>query len=181
LTDVLDLKVILRFEFVGIIFIIILGSMLHFTFELSGENILVGIFSAVNESVWEHLKLAFWPALLYTLLEYRFFGKVITNFFFSKAVGIYLMPLAIVFLFYSYRIFLEENLVLDILIFIIAVVFGQLVSYKLMSSKEVPKIYAHMSLILLICLALVFVIFTFYPPHLSMFQDPISGGYGINA
>jgi len=51
------MKVILRFEFVGIIFIIILGSMLHFTF----------------------------------------FGKIIANFFFSKAVGIYLMPLTIVF------------------------------------------------------------------------------------
>lgn len=177
---IIDRKVILRFEFIGMVFIIILGSMLHFTFEFSGENPLVGVFSAVNESVWEHLKLAFWPALLYTLIEYRFFRKAIANFFFSKAVGIYLMPLTIVFLFYSYRAFLEENLVLDILIFVVAVVFGQLVSYKLMAWKSVSKIYSTISVILLIFLATVFVIFTFYPPHLSMFQDPISGGYGIS-
>ncbi len=45
---------ILRYELFGIIFIVLLGSSLHFTYELSGENPLVGAFSAVNESVWEH-------------------------------------------------------------------------------------------------------------------------------
>jgi len=54
-------KKILRRELAGAVFIILLGSMLHFTFELSGENPVVGVFSAVNESVWEHLKLAYWP------------------------------------------------------------------------------------------------------------------------
>jgi hypothetical protein len=55
-------KSVLLFELVGIVFIIFLGSALHFTFEWSGNQPAVGIFSAVNESVWEHLKLAFWPA-----------------------------------------------------------------------------------------------------------------------
>lgn len=50
-------KLILKL--IGMIFIIFLGSMLHFTFELSGRNPLVSVFSAVNESVWENLKLAF--------------------------------------------------------------------------------------------------------------------------
>ncbi|MCQ5363004.1 MAG: DUF6512 family protein [Candidatus Methanomethylicia archaeon] len=40
---------ILRYELAGIIFIVIVGSFLHFTYELSGENPLVGAFSAVNE------------------------------------------------------------------------------------------------------------------------------------
>ncbi|MCW4022413.1 MAG: DUF6512 family protein [archaeon] len=33
-------------------------------------NPFVGAFSAVNESVWEHLKLGFWPLILYTAIEY---------------------------------------------------------------------------------------------------------------
>ena len=41
------------------IFAMILGSLLHFTYEWSNENSFVGSFSAINESTWEHLKLLF--------------------------------------------------------------------------------------------------------------------------
>lgn len=51
------------------IFISVLGVLLHFTYEWSGDNAVVGLFSAVNESTWEHLKLLFFPFLLLTILE----------------------------------------------------------------------------------------------------------------
>lgn len=152
---------------------------MHFTFELSGRNPLVGVFSAVNESVWEHLKLSFWPAIMYAVIEYRYLKRKTDNFFPAKTMGIYLMPLIIVLSFYLYRAFSEENLVLDILIFIIAVAIGQLASYKLMICKGISKMYTKFSIIALILLASLFMIFTFYPPQLPIFQDPISGGYGI--
>ena len=57
-------KSIFGYELAGIVFIVIIGSMLHFTFELFGHQSVVGVFSAVNESMWEHLKLGFWPALV---------------------------------------------------------------------------------------------------------------------
>jgi hypothetical protein len=163
-----------------IIFIIILGSTLHFTFELSGRNPFVGVFSAVNESIWEHLKLGFWPALTYAIIEYRLLKRPASRFFPAKAVGIYLIPLIIVSSYYLYTAFLKENLTLDILIFIIAVVVGQLTSYKLLTWKGKSESYTGISIIALILLAFLFVIFTFYPPHLPIFQDPIFGGYGIH-
>jgi len=170
----------LVYELVGIIFIIILGSLLHFTFELSDNQPVVGIFSAVNESVWEHLKLAFWPALLFAIIEYRPL-KSSDNFLFAKGIGIYLMPTIIMVLFYSYTAILGESVfAMDILIFIIAVVIGQFASYKLLTSKEFPKTWGRISLIALIILAVLFVIFTFYPPHLLIFRDPITGGYGLH-
>lgn len=58
------------YELAGIIFIIAFGSVLHFTFEWSGRQVAVGVFSAVNESVWEHLKLGFWPAIAFALFEF---------------------------------------------------------------------------------------------------------------
>jgi len=173
------MKSILIFELVGIFFIVLLGSALHFTFELSGGNPVVGVFSAVNESVWEHLKLSFWPALLYAVIEYRYLNKKTGNFLPAKTIGIYAMPLVIVSSFYLYRAFSEENLVLDILIFIVAVAIGQLASYKLMLWKETPIICTKIFIIALIVLACLFLIFTFYPPHLPLFYDPTSGGYGI--
>jgi len=47
-----------------------------------------GGFSAVNESVWEHLKLSFWPALPYSLLEHRHLRGRTDRFLPAKAVGI---------------------------------------------------------------------------------------------
>ena len=93
---------IFGYELAGIVFIVMIGAILHFTFELSGNQPVVGIFSAVNESVWEHLKLGFWPALVWALIEYRYIKKSTNNFFFAKTVGIYITPIVIPILFYSY-------------------------------------------------------------------------------
>ena len=47
-------------EVSGVLFILAIGSALHFVFEWTGEFTLVAPFVPVNESVWEHLKMAFW-------------------------------------------------------------------------------------------------------------------------
>ena len=55
----MDKKQIIKFQIISTIFIFIFGTILHFTYEWSGENTIVGLFSATNESTWEHLKLLF--------------------------------------------------------------------------------------------------------------------------
>jgi len=50
------------------IFCIILGTLLHFTYEWFNLNKFVGFFSATNESTWEHLKLIFFPMVFSTLI-----------------------------------------------------------------------------------------------------------------
>jgi hypothetical protein len=171
-------KNVLAYELIGIIFIVILGSILHFTFGLSGNNRVVALFSAVNESVWEHLKIGFWPALLYAFIECRKL-KAMNNFIFAKAVGIYLIPISIVALFYSYTAFIEDNLTMDILIFIMAVIIGQMTSYKILNTREMPNWSKKVSLTALIVLTAMFLIFTFYPPKIPLFVDPNSGKYGL--
>jgi hypothetical protein len=171
---------ILFFELAGIIFIIVFGSILHFTFEWSGSQAVVGVFSAVNESVWEHLKLGFWPAVVFALIEFKYLKKATNNFLFAKTIGIYLIPVVIMVIFYSYSAIVGESiLVIDILSFVIAVIVGQLVSYRLLTWKTLPYNLDRVSLVALILLGFAFVLFTFYPPQLPLFQDPITGEYGI--
>jgi hypothetical protein len=171
---------VLFFELTGIVFIIIFGSILHFTFEWAGGQAVVGVFSAVNESVWEHLKLGFWPAIAFALLEFKYLKKSTNNFMFAKTIGIYLIPIVIMVIFYSYTALVGESiLVIDILSFIIAVIVGQLVSYRLLTRKTLPYNLDNFSLIALLLLGIAFMLFTFYPPQLPMFQDPITGEYGI--
>ena len=162
------------------VFIIVLGGVLHFTFEWSGNQPIVGVFSAVNESVWEHLKLGFWPALLFSIFEYRYLNKKTNNFFFAKTIGIYAIIIVIPSIFYSYTIFTKDSIfVIDILSFVFAVIIGQLVSYKILTLKKLSKYLNIISLVALVILGLAFVIFTFYTPQIQIFQDPITGEYGI--
>jgi len=172
-------RVIFWYELAGMVLIIIFGSMLHFTFEWSGNQPIVGVFSAVNESVWEHLKIAFWPTLIYAIFEYRYLNKRTNNFFSAKTIGIYAIMLIIPIIFYSYTLFTEENLIIDILSFIFAIIVGQLISYKLLIFKKLSKNLELISLFALVILALAFVVFTFYPPQIQLFQDPNTGNYGI--
>ena len=171
---------VLVFEMVGTVFIIILGSILHFTFEWSGGNPVVGAFSAVNESVWEHLKLVFWPALLFMLIEYIPLKKTANNFGLAKTVGVYLAIIIIPIIFCSYTAVTGKSIfVIDISTFVVAVIIGQISSYKLLTRKKLSKNLERISLILLVMLGVAFVSFTFYPPQLPVFRDPITGKYGI--
>jgi len=173
-------KSILRWELGGIAFIVVLGSLLHFVFEWSGRAIPIAPIAAVNESVWEHLKLGFWPALVYAALEYSRFGKSANNFPFAKTLGIYLIPITIVVLYYAYTAILGHGLLeVDIAIFVVAVIVGQLVSYKLLTASPLPERLNRFAPIALAVLGVLFVLFTFYPPHLPLFRDSVTGSYGI--
>ena len=48
---------VFKYEFISTIIIIILGVLLHFAYEWSGNNNIVGLVTPVNESVWEHMKI----------------------------------------------------------------------------------------------------------------------------
>jgi hypothetical protein len=171
---------ILRWELTGIVFIVVVGTVLHFAFEWSGRWIPLGAIAAVNESVWEHLKLGFWPALVYAALEYSRFGKSATNFRLAKTVGIYLIPVTIVVLYYAYTAILGHGLlVVDIAIFVVAVIVGQLVSYRLLAASSVSERLDRFAPIALAILGILFVLFTFYPPQFPLFRDSVTGGYGI--
>jgi len=135
----LEKRSIFWYELVGMVFIIILGTLLHFTFEWSGFQEIVGAFSAVNESVWEHLKIAFMPSILFAILEYHYLNKKTNNYFFAKAVGIYTIMVIIPVIFYTYTIFIEHNLTIDVISFMFAIIVGQFVSYKMLTFKQLSK------------------------------------------
>ena len=173
-------KYVLKWEISGIVFVFLLGALLHFLFEWSGESRVVGLFASVNESVWEHFKQGFWPMCLFAAIEYKFLRGHVNNFFTAKAVAVYLIPIITGLVFYAYTAIIgEEILIVDIFIFLVAVIVGQLISYKILISTRLPKYTNIISLALIILLALILMLFTFYPPHLPIFLDGNTGTYGI--
>ncbi|MFW9830086.1 MAG: DUF6512 family protein [Promethearchaeota archaeon] len=173
-------KTILTWEIIGMVFITFLGSFLHFLFELSGYFPPIGAIAAVNESVWEHLKLGYWPLVLYSLIEYRFIRDKSNNFVIAKAVAAFVIPVVIIVFFYSYTAILGTDLLfLDIFSFVLAIIIAQLVSYKILTLPKISNAYTIISWISIITLGILFVVFTYFPPYFPLFEDPITNSYGI--
>ncbi len=117
---------VLKWQIYGFVFISIMGSLDHFLFELSGYFYPVGAVAAVNESVWEHLKLAYWPLVLFAIFEYRYIKKESKNFLPAVAVAAYVMPAYIVIIFYSYTAITGYSiLAVDLLTFYSCAFVGQ--------------------------------------------------------
>ncbi len=177
----MEKKKILRFQIFSVIFTWILGTILHFLYEWSGDNKIIASFSAVNESTWEHLKLVFFPMLVTTIIGFFVIGKDNNKFWCAKTLGIILAMSFIVVFFYTYTGIIGTNFaILDIGSFFVAVILGEYVAYKIMTNEEYKlKCNKRIAVIGLICILLCFIIFTYLPPHIGLFKDPISNGYGI--
>lgn len=122
---------------VGIFFTLIIGTLLHFTYEWSGNNSIVGFFSAINESTIEHLKMIFVPFFLFSILEYLAYGKDISGFVITKALSVSIGMIIIVVAFYIYTWIVGTNyLLMDIAIFIFGIVAAYFVSYTLLKNQK---------------------------------------------
>jgi len=173
---------LLQWEIYGMIFIIIVGTLFHFLFEWLFSWPPIGAITAVNESVWEHLKLPYWPLVIFSLIEYKSIKEKANNIVIAKNTAAIISISTILIVFYSYTAILGiEILIIDILSFFIGVIIGQFVSYKIMTLKELPRGLTIISWIILIGLGFSLIIFTYLPPHLPIFQDSETGLYGIFA
>lgn len=161
-------------QIVVIILAIVFGTLLHFTYEWSGENRIVGLFSATNESVWEHLKLVFYPMLILAIVEYFVVKKEANNYIEAKSLGIFLAIAFIIVFYYTYTGIIGKTFfIIDILTFIISIILGEWVSYKLMIRKtESTTLSKILSSAIIFYFLISFILFTYNPPNINLFKDP---------
>ena len=156
-------------QIITIIICLILGIFLHFTYEWSGENVIVGLFSAVNESTWEHLKLVFFPMLVYGLFAVRHLKNeyicIDKAFSIGILTGIFLIPV----IFYTYSGILGYDVAwLNILTFILSVIIAYVMIYKAAKSCDDSE-ETVFSKILVWAFFIAFIAFTYNPPELGIF------------
>lgn len=160
------------------VFISVLGTLLHFTYDWFGNNPVIGTFSAVNESTWEHLKLLYFPTLIVTIIGDIYYKRRVPNYVCARLKGVFAAILFTVIFFYTSMGVIGKNYAfLNILTFYVAVIIGEcVVSRKIKSGKPCNTRKAwSIWIILLLC----FVVFTYNSPEIGLFKDPITGGYGI--
>lgn len=159
-------------NFFRYIFICVLGVLFHFTYEWSGNNTIIGLFSAVNESTWEHLKLIFFPMLLLTIIEIFFFeNKLPTAFLSARVIGIIAGMIFIVTAFYTILGILGTNYdFINIAIYFIGVFIALWTENK--QYNKSGSLSDCTSFVILLILTVSFFIFTYYPPEIGLFKDP---------
>ncbi len=157
----------------GFIFTGILGVILHFLYEWTGENIFVAGFSAIDESTWQHMKILFFPMFVFALIENLFLRKNYKSFWCVKLVGILVGVLSIPVIFYTIRgAFGTTPDFVNIAIFYVAAFISYFAETKLFTNVNFDCENSGISFLLLCCIALMFVVFTFEPPSIPIFQDP---------
>lgn len=169
------MKKIRNWQIVAVLFTLVLGTLLHFTYEWSGNNQIVGTFSAINESTWEHLKLLFFPMLIFAIFEGINIYKETNNYIEAKTIGIIFGMLFITVFFFTYTGIIGTNFaVLDIGSFFVGVILSEVIAYKIMQMKSFSTNKTKtISIILISILVLCFIFFTFNTPNINYFRDPV--------
>lgn len=175
-----ELMLVKRLSIIGFFIISIIGTLLHFTFEISGNNLFVGLFSAVNESVWEHLKIAVMPTFLWIIIEFIVLKYRQDNLWSSLLIKIVTIMFTITLGYYIYTFFIGRHITwISMLLFYIAILLGQIFAYREINSKKVKVKYEEISKYLVIIIFIMFIFFTFLPPKLDIFKDDITSTYGV--
>lgn len=168
---------------IAIIPLSIVGSLLHFAYDWSRHNRVVAVFAAVNESYWEHIKIAFWPILIWLIVLFALGGWSVTGFVPAATIALYSVPVTMIAVVFGYKRIARRNILfIDILSFFITVGVALMV-FALVATELVASAWTiALSFAFLIALGIAFTRYTIAPPaEPDFFVDPTNARYGLDA
>lgn len=172
-------KLYKRLEFWGAGAVFLVATGLHFLYDLN-QNVLTALLGAVNESIWEHMKIFAIGYIFWGVIEYLWARPLLKKFVVSKAVGVFVMIALIPAIYYSYTLFTKGPLlIVDMLTGFSSAAVGFLVSCKLYFSQRQTEKYFYTALMMLFLLLMMILCFTFYPPESELFRDVVTDTFGI--
>ena len=158
----------------ALLFIGALGGFGHFFYNWSDKNTIVGYFFPVNESIWEHLKLLFFPTVLFSIIEYFAIKDKVSGYAPSVAISLMVGLMTIVTIFYTYSGVLGFKIEwFNIAIYYIALIVMLIIKWLLLNSGIINgKLATILSLIWFLAMAIMFVVFTYNPLEYGIFEKP---------
>ena len=161
----------------------LLGSVLHFLFDWTRHNRFVALFSAVNESYWEHIKIAIWPVFFLQVVIFASGGYQYTSFIPAATISLYSIPVSMVGLVFVYKAVTKKNILwLDISIFFVCIAIAQSSFVLILEQLDASQGTVVMATLFLFGLIVAFLLFTLRPPREpDVFLDPIKKDYGLRA
>ena len=125
------------------------------------------------------MKLIFVPMFLFTVVE-SFFFRDRMDFWCIKARGTLLALLLIPILFYTLNgAFGKTPDWINVTIFFMSAAIANLYELRQFDRAQNKCSIPAIGVAFFIIMAVLFVVFTFFPPHVGLFQDPTTGTFGI--
>ena len=173
---------ILYWEVGAFVFIMLFGSAFHFVYELSGFNGFAALFGSVNESSWEHLKLFFWPGLVFFLVQHAFVKEYANNYWWGKAMALLITPFGVLASFYFYLgislpIYGRGFLWADISTGAFGVLLGNIVAYRIITAPQYRPNRANAGRLVMGVMTVAFLTLTYFVPKFFIFEDFIGYEY----
>lgn len=161
----------------------IVGSLLHFLFDWTGHNRVAAIFSAVNESYWEHIKIAVWPVALLHIVLFAAGGYQHPSFVPASTIALYSIPISMIGLIFLYKAITKRNVLwIDITVFFIVIAIAQAVFVLILGELTATTATVLLAALFLFGLLVAFSRFTLRPPREpDVFIDPLNQEYGLRA
>ena len=171
----------MTFLIISIIVISLVGTLSHFLYDLSDHNKFIGLFAAVNESTWEHIKIALTPTLLWSLVDGLIFGTN-PNYFLAKTISLIVIILLMPILFYSHKFITKKDyFIFNIATFYIVIICSQLAFKYILKIAPISFILQYFSIIVLFVIFGFYMILTLLPIKNFIFKDPLTNKYGYIA
>ena len=157
---------------IGMIFTFFLGILLHYVYGWSRSSLLVAFIAPTNESLFEHLKLLMTPFLIWTLVEYAYYGQYMHAFVPGKVIGLWIGFALMIGLHLLYvKVLGRTAVAVDIFIFAFSIFAAFVVAEFCMTLTFFD--YAGLEIFfdaLLVVTVMIFAVFTVYPPHHWLFR-----------
>lgn len=164
-----------QYTLAGAVFTVALGFFLQFTYSWSSGFWLVGIFSPVNSSVWEQLKLLFIPMTLFSVFEAWMIADTYPRLLPARIYGLIGGLMVYLVTAYTYNGIIGARFwLLDFVSFSAAAGAAFLGSHWIQMKYRLSKNECEKSMMILIALLVCFVFFTFYHPQLALFTPKVS-------
>ncbi len=159
----------------------VVGSLLHFLYDWTGEKRWAAVLGAVNESYWEHIKIAVWPVVVLQIVLFVMGGYRISSFIPAATVAVYSLPVSMIGIVWLYKAGTKRNILwLDITVFGVVIVLAQLLFVQLLQQLRADGYTVALFVPYLLGIVGAFWRFSLKPPtEPDVFVDPITDQYGI--
>ncbi len=159
------------------------GSLLHFLFDWTKHNRFMAIFCAVNESYWEHIKIAIWPVMLVQVALFALGGHQYPAFIPAATIALYSIPISMVGMVFAYKALTKRNILwIDIPLFFVTIAIAQYLFVLVLEQLSATLATVLVAVFFLVGLVVAFGLFTLRPPkEPDPFVDPINQKYGLSA
>ncbi len=171
---------LMKMESFGIIFTFAIGTLLHFCYEISNHSVWSILIAAINESVWEHIKIFVFPYLFWAIIEICYLRIPMKKTIVAKTISVYIFAVITILFFYTYSGILGHSvLIIDIISVFLWISLAHFISYKLISSNLSLDNFFVVSVFAIILLLTMCLTFSVNPPKIDLFRDSVTGLYGI--